>query len=401
MQINSFRNITILNLAGLVCSIFSILSATWLTRPLGPNLTGIDLWLSIRKIITGPEILPDTELQRNIFFWLTVVIICVILQAVLTIIIFNQRHLLGWIISTALWAIIFISSCVLMIGYSAYESGVGILSITSLLTFIGESAIMVGGLSQKHLNHKQSINSATERWAVILEDAAENNTPFGILAIYTDPQITYLELQQLQNELRGRDLLFPVQNGLFILLWQNTPVNTPIIANKLFSVLQGFTTRHVQIGSACFPDDGNNLKVLFTRALQALEIAQKTGGSAIIPFSKPQTSTNHTGQSLWEVIIQEVQTTNIPAAILSYKTSRPLNLAETHLIQNEVRGRDQVSVLQTGFYVILWNTNRDGGRIVQTKLENILVNNSIGFAGELAVLPEDGSTFANHFQNLD
>ena len=352
-------------------------------------------------MIAGPEVMPDTELQRNIFFWLSVIMVGIVFQGIISIMIFNQRHLLGWIVISAVWAIIFISSCVLMFGYSAFESGVGLLATTSMITFIGESTIMIRGLSQKQLNHKQSISSATDRWAVILEDAAEHEMPFGILAIFTNPQITYLELQQLQNELRGRDLLFPVQNGLFVLLWQNTPVNTPIIAKKLFSVLQGFTTRQVQIGSACFPEDGNNLKVLLTRAVQALETAQKTGGSVIIPFSKPKASSNQTGHKLRDLIIQEVQNTNIPAAILSYKTSRPLNLAETHLLQNEIRGRDQVSVLESGFYIILWNTNREGGRIVQIKLESILVNNSIGFTSDIAVLPEDSSTLADHLQNLD
>jgi len=380
---------------------FSILLGTWLTRTIGPNLTGIDLWLSIRKIIIGPEVLPDTELQRNIFFWLSVIIVGILLQGIMTILIFNQRNLLGWIVNTAIWAIIFISSCVLIIGYSAFESGVGLLAISSLITLIGESSIIVGGLSQKQFSHKQSINSATERWAVILEDAIKHVTPFGILAIFTNPQITYIELQQIQNELRGRDLLFPVQNGLFVLLWQNTPANTPLIANKLLDVLQGFTTRSVQIGSACFPEDGNNLKLLLSRAVQALEIAQKTGGSAIIPFSTPKTTTNQPGQSFWESVIQEVRLTNKPAAILVYKTSRPLNLVETHLLQKEIRGRDQVSVVDSGFYVILWNTDRDGAQIVQTKLESILFNNSIGFSVDIVVLPDESSLISGQLKILD
>lgn len=400
MQKNSFRNITIFSLIGLVGGTFSLVWGTWLTRPLGPHMTGIELWLNIQKMISGPEILPDTDLKRNIFFWLSLIIVGIILQGVITLVIFNQRRLLGWIISISLWAIIFTASSVLVIAFSAVESGIVLLTTTSLLALAGEASVMLGGLSQKQQNHKQSISKAVERWAIILEEAIEHNTPFAVLAIYTNPQISYLELQQLQNELRGRDLLFPVLNGLFIMLWQNTPANTPLISNKLLSVLQGFTTRHVQMGSACFPEDGNNLKLLLSRAVQALEIAQKTGGSVIIPFSTPKTRTTHSGQALWEAILQEVHATRSSAVILSFKTERPLNLVETHLVQNEVRGRDQVSVLETGFYVILWNTNREGGQVVKAKLETILAKNSIAHQSDLAALPEDGNTLAAHLQNL-
>lgn len=400
MQRNSFSKLTIYSMIGLVIGVISLVWGFWVENPIGGHLSGLDLWLSLRIALLSPEINPDTNRQQIIFICLTSILAGIALQGILTIFIFNQRKVKAWFVSAVLWALMLASTFVLLVGYKALVSGVLWLAVGCAVAFFGEVSVMVGGLTIKESSHSQTISGAIDRWSSILDEASQKNTPFAVLAVRTNPEINYEELQILQTELRGRDLLYPVKNGLFILLWQNTPVNTPMIANKLLSVLQGHSTRQVQIGSACYPADGDNLKLLLTLATLALESAQKVGGSVIIPFSTPSNKDALSGLALWESLMAEVRSTRTPAVILSFKTNRPLNLAETHRIQNEVRGRDQVSAYGNGFYVFLWNTSREGGQIVLNKLQSILKYSNIENHAIMAVLPEDGENLPTLFKNL-
>jgi len=401
MNKNISLKVTFTNILGLIITGFSMTFGAWVIRPIGPTLSGVDLWLSLQATLSGSDLSPDAARQQAIFNWLTLIIVTFALQVFSTAFIFYRRKTGGWVISIILWAIISLAGVVLLLGYNAAVSGVIWLTFGSTAALIAESYLFIDTLTTQKHSHLQAIPKITQLWTATKNEAVEQNQFFSILAIHTNSEIGFVEMQKFQNELRGRDMIYSVQNGLFVLLWQVTPLNTPLIANKLLNIIQGYSTREVQIGSACFPSDGEDLKFLLEHATQALDSAMLVGGSLVIPFSSPASKEAREVLTPWEGLLAEAETSRTPVTTMYFKTSRALSLAEKYMVQKELRGRDLVTSFEDGFYVFLWNTNADGAKIVLSKLNQTLVAARIDSQVIIAMFPEDGNNLDELLKALD
>jgi hypothetical protein len=401
MNKNSFLKITISSLIGLLIGGAALTSGVWVLRTIGPSLTAIDLWLGLRTSLNSPEILSNTWRQQEIYNWLSIIIGCFILQVITTILILNWRKVIGWGISLILWIVILLATGILMISYHAVVSGVMWLAFGCILALIGELWVILNEISFSRHDHLKELATVAQRWAKIIHKAQEQKKNFSILAIQTNPPVSFEELQKMQIELRGQDQIYTVQNGMYVLLWQISLENTPLMANKLLNVIQGFSTREVQIGYACYPADGDSMQNLLSHATQALKSAQVVGGSTIIPFSSPASKHERGVLAPWETLLSEAEHAKIPITTIFFKTSHPLSLSENYLIQKELRGRDMVTVFENGFYVFLWNTTGEGGQIVLAKLQQILSAENIDNQPVVALFPDDGKNLSDLLTSLD
>ena len=390
MTKNPFLKIALSSLLGLIICGIALSSGVW---EIGPRLTAIDLWFSLRaSLLHSQASLPSTMRQQAIFYWLSTVIAGFGLQVFMTIVAFNWRKVVGWSISAVIWAITLLSTLVLLIHYHAVVSGVMGMAFGSTVALASEVWFVVGELIRLRSNPAQELLQVEQRWLNVLNEAKEQKLSFSILAVHATPLASYEELQILQTELRGRDLIYPVQEGMFVLLWEITPEHTPRIASKLINVLQGYSTRTVQIGFASFPSDGENLKTLLVHATQALTSAKQIGGSLIVPFSSPASKEARAVLASWEGLLAESSNAQTPVVLMFFKTSQPLNLTVQSLIRKELRGRDLVTAFENGFYVFLWNATGEGSKIVCAKLQQVLASAKIANTPVLAFYPQDGKT---------
>jgi hypothetical protein len=401
MNKNSFLKITVSSLLGLVICGFALTSSAWVIRSIGPNLSAIDLWLGLRTSLNTSEVLSNTWRQQAIYNWLSIIIGCFILQVFTTIFILNWRKVIGWGASIFLWIIILLATGILLVEYNAVVSGVMWLAFGCIVALVGEFWVIINEVSFSRHDHTQEMKSVSQRWSKALMQAVDQKQNFSILAVHTDPALSFEEMQKLQIELRGRDQIYSVQNGMYVLLWHITPDNTPLMANKLLNAIQGFSTREVQIGFSCYPADGENLPSLLSYAVEALNSAQKVGGAAIIPFSTPSAKNARGILIPWEALLEEAERSQIPITTIYFKTSHPLSLSENYLIQKELRGRDLVTVFENGFYVLLWNTTGEGGQIVLSKLQQILTSEHIENQPVVAMFPEDGKNLTDLLSTLN
>ncbi len=393
--------IILFSLFGLVISGISLTSGVWVIRPIGRSLTAIDLWISLSTAFKSTELLAGSDRQQAIFIWLSLIIAAFILQVITTVLIFTWRKMAGWVISVILWILILLATVVLMAGYNAVVSGVMWLAFGSALALAGELWVIFGEVPFQQRDHAREMSKVEKRWSNTFDEAREQEQSFSILAVHASPPISPEEYQTLQTELRGRDLIYPVQNGMFVLLWQITAENTSLIAGKILNILEGNSTREVQIGSASFPTDGDDFLSLLAHAAQALQSAQQVGGSVVIPFSAPAAKGARGILAPWEGLLAEAAITQMPVSLLFFKTSHPISLVENHIIQKELRGRDLVAVFENGVYVFLWNTTLEGGQIVLTKLDQILAVAKIENQPVMAHFPEDGKNLAELLAALE
>jgi len=401
MNNNSFLKITLASLLGLIIAGTALTSGTWVTRTISPNLSAIDLWLGLRASLSSTEVLANTLRQQNIFNWLTVIIVSFVAQAFTTISILNWRKVAGWGVSLILWIITLSATGILLIGFHASVSGVYWLGLGCIVALAGETWVILNEIHPRRHDHSHEITYLASLWSGVLKKAKERNKPLSILSISTIPPVSFEEVQKLQIDLRGQDRIYQVQNGMFILLWDISPENTRIIANKLSNSIQGYSTRIVQIGYACYPGDGIEIHNLLAYSLQALKSAQVVGGSTIIPFSSPAQKNSYGVLAPWENLLEEAERNHIPIVTIYFQTKHPLSLSENYLIQKELRGRDMVTVFENGFYVFLWNTNPEGGQVVLSKLNQILSDAHIEHQSILALFPDDGKNMTELLSTLN
>ena len=395
MNNNSFLKITISSLIGLMIAGAAITTGAWIIRTIGPSLTAIDLWLGLKTSLNSTEVLSNTARQQEIFNWLSIVLGSFILQVFTTIFILNWRKVIGWGISLMLWIVILSASGVLLFRYHAEVSGVMWLAFGCIVALAGELWVILNEMTFSRYDHFKELPNVAQRWAKTLIRARDQKINFSILAINTNPPISFEELQKMQTELRGKDQIYAVQNGMYVLLWQISPENTSLMANKLTSVVQNFSAREIQIGIGCYPADGEDIQSLLSNTCQALKSAQQVGGSAIIAFSSSASKNIHGALAHWESALVEAEHTQTPVTAIFFKTSRSLSLSENYLIQKELRGRDLVTSIENGFYVFLWNTTAEGGQIVLAKLQQILSAEGIENQSVVALFPDDGQNLTD------
>ena len=400
MEKKTFLRVEAFSLIGLVICTYSLLFGAWVKRPVGPDISGFELWQSLRLTLSSPEFLPEVTVQQAVFSLLSVLIVSLIVQAMVTAILFSRPQPIWGSASVALWALSLLSTGTMFLKYDAVVSGVMLMGVGCITALGCELLVIYLGGAAPRSDHAAALPKAAKAWTAALAEARGENIPLAVLALAAEPTFTLEELPQLQRELRGRDLIFPVRNGLFILLWQTSPANAPQIAAKLQNVLQAQSGRQAKIGMACFPADGNNLEELLSCAVQALQSARQAGGPAIVSHSDPGLNQALTSLASWEGLLAEAGAAQIPAIVLSFNAGRMLNARELSLIQQELRGNDRVSVFEKGCYVLLWKTSAEGGKVVQAKIQQILLAAGVECQSALAAFPADGSQLTALLERL-
>ena len=387
------------SLLGLVLCTISLVAGTWVNRPVGGSLSGLDLWLALRDTLANHELMADTSLQQAIFAWLSLMLAAFIIQVFLTVLMYSRRRMLWWLISAGVWSLATLAVCVLIFGYNARVSGVYLMLFGCAAALLGEASVIAREYISLQTDHRGAVSALAERWKPSFDEAERQSTPFAILALKMTPPATYAETLLIQAELRGHDLIFPVRDGLFVLLWQAQAEHIPLIIEKLLRVLHSHAGRKTQIGSACYACELSasipdlSLKTLLLQAVQAMQDAPTADSASVIP-TYPQQSQALAVLAPWENLLAEAGAAQAPVAILYFGLNRPLLAAEIRLIQKELRGRDLVAPFHDGLYILLWITTRQGGEIVMTKLQEKLNAAHLVTWSALATYPEDGVQLA-------
>lgn len=394
MKNNWFTRAETYSLIGLMLGIFSFLFSSW-EHDFFVTHTGLDLWFRLsHNLISTPQ-------QQAIFVWLSLVSGGLILQAVATVLMFGLRQVRWTLVSAAIWVVILVAADVLLWGFKAEIGGVVLMILACLIALGGELFILYRNYTHRLQPHAAAVTTLAQSWAASLGEARSNNIPLAILAVITTPPVTAVDASQLQRELRGRDLIHPVKDGFFVLLWQTRPNDVPGVAAKLQRALANQAGRRSQIGSAGYPKDGDDLPTLLERSVQALELAQKIGGDTLAPYSYPPHRAVLDGLPVWEERLAEAAAEQAPLALLGFTTSRALTQLDIHQLQTELRGRDLVAPFDHGCYILLWKTTRQGGEVVMQKLQALLATAGVETRAALAAFPEDGGQLAALVARVD
>ena len=120
----------------------------------------------------------------------------------------------------------------------------------------------------------EALHSIERVWEATLAEAKTSSTPLALLAMATSQSPKADDIGLVEEELRSQDLVFPVRDGLFVLLWKVDREKALGAASHLQEVLAN--QEHIQshVGVACFPEDGDQIRALLERAENALEVAR-------------------------------------------------------------------------------------------------------------------------------
>jgi len=397
MKVNFFQRAEAYSLIGLCIASVGFLFIPWEQRTLGIENSGLQLWLNLQQAISTSDVFANTARIQAIFAWLSVIPIGLVLQIILTSVAFVHQRNWWNILSAVVWGLTVLALGVLYRGFGAATSGVIVTLVGSVIALGGMLAAFYWNAPARLSDHRGASPKVAEAWTPLLIEARANYATLAVLALGTPQGLSLNSIELLQKELRGRDQIVPVQNGLFILLWQIKIENTVALAHKLQGVL-GLPSR---IGSANFPEDGAEMGELLNKAIRALEVARQTGDNAIVPASYPPQREPVAILAPWEALLTEARNTQTPLTLATFTFQRSLLATEIERMHKQLRRRDQVVPFENGFYLLLWQTAEVEGRSIIGRLQDFLkileINSRVG----IAFFPEQGGSLAMLLEKMN
>jgi hypothetical protein len=111
----------------------------------------------------------------------------------------------------------------------------------------------------------EALPSIERAWEATMAEARASSTPLALLAMATSQAPNAADIALVEEELRSQDLVFPVRDGLFALLWKVALEDALRVANHIQEILASH--KHIQshVGVVCFPEDGDQIDVLIER----------------------------------------------------------------------------------------------------------------------------------------
>lgn len=127
-------------------------------------------------------------------------------------------------------------------------------------------------------------------WKGVLAEATADNVPLAALALATSRSLHPREVTLVDDELRSRDQIFPVRDGLFVMLWNVGLKGALAVAHHIQEILARQMQIESRVGVACFPTDGEEVGTLLERAERALEAAQNSPDQPVLASQEMATA---------------------------------------------------------------------------------------------------------------
>lgn len=378
----------IVNVAGVTLAIFSFIFGPWLgTR------SGLWVLVDLAGFLTRADRPTDVSRQQGIFIVLAMLALILIGLAVALYadIRTKQRRWSVTEILLVVAALVLLGT--LFFSYDARTAGVLLTALGCMITGSGALAIIYRGLREGYPERGKALPRLEQMWAGVLADAEASNTPFSILALSTSEPIHSEVVDLVDDQLRARDVEFPTQEALFMLLWETNAQGAMTAARHVQDILAEEAYGHSWVGVVSFPEDGNQMRVLLERAQQAHDLARAfSDQSMVVPFSYPRRSEALLSiEQAWEGTLAEAKASSTPVAVLALATSQAPKPADVALVEEELRSQDLVFPAQDGLFALLWKVDLEKAVGVARHIQEILasqkhVQSHVG----IAHFPEDG-----------
>ena len=378
----------IVSLIGVTLAIFGFVFGPWLG-----SRSGLWVLADLARFLTRPDRPADIGRQQGIFILLLPLALILIGLAVALYadIRTKKRH---WSIAEILLtAAALVLLAILFFNYDARTAGVMLTALACMIAGGGALAINYRGLRAGYPERSKALPRLEQMWTGMLVDARDSNTPLSILALSTSEPMRPEVVDLVDEELRARDIEFPTQEGLFVLLWETDTEGAVTAARHLQDILAEQAHGRSWIGVANFPEDGDQMSVLLDRAQQAHEVARASSDqSMIVPFSYPERSEAlHSIKRAWEATLAEAKTSSTPVAILAMATSRAPQADDVALVEEELRTWDLVFPVRDGLFMLLWKVNLENALRVASHLQETLASHKhIQSHVGVACFPKDG-----------
>lgn len=384
-----FTAAEIVNLIGVTLAIFGFIFGPWLG-----SRSGLWVLADLAMRLTGSDRPADIGRQQAIFILLVALALILIGLAVALYADIRTKKR-PWSIAEILLAAAALGLlAILFFNYAARTAGVMLTALGCMITGGGALAINYGGLREGYPERGQALPRLEQMWTGMLTDARASNTPLSILYLSTPEPMRPDVVDLVDAQLRARDIEFPTQEGLFVLLWETDTDGAVTAAHHLQDILTEQAHGYSWIGVASFPEDGDQMGALLERAQQAHEMARAfSDQSMVVPFSYPRRSEAlHSIEKAWEATLAEAKASSTPVAILAMATSQAPEADDVALVEEELRSQDLVFPVRDGLFMLLWKVNLENAPGVASHLQEILASHKHiqGHVG-VARFPEDGN----------
>lgn len=295
----------------------------------------------------------------------------------------------------------------LMVALFAYEvSGEGIMVMIVIALLTTETSLMMSFLPQREvtaMTRGEALARLERDWQLVAQQAANNNVSLSILSVYTMRPLTKDVFNMIEKEVRTRDLLVLVDDGLYILLWNTLPAVASQVANKLRMFILDQAQVESWIGVATYPLHGDRMGQTLGHAEEALQAARTVDGPPVVVYGF--TSRSDTLASLdteWESLLDIAKSNQQSVSVLAVTTSQPLRPEMADLIQRELRTKDVIASMPNGFYVFLLKADERVVTRVAARIEDVLAewNGMQSWVGT-ASYPGDGDSIGDLLRHAE
>jgi len=333
-----------INLVGILVALVTLLFDPWALRSPGAEI--LKIVLAVFFLLEGVCIFLSMRNEGR--FWIRV------------------QFFLSLLVIVTLMGALFV--------YKVNGEGIMVMIVIALMTT--ESSLMTAFLMPQEvraISRDKAKQNLSSTWQMVAQQSLSTNGPLSVLSIYTPRTLSSEVFNMLEKELRSRDLITLLEDGLYVLLWDTMPTTATKVGNKM----RNFILEHVQqeswVGVASFPLHGEKIELVLERAEEALHSARSVDGPPVIMYG--YTTRADTMASLekdWESLLDIAKNNQQSVSVLSVTTSQPLRPGMADLVQRELRARDVIASVPNGFYVFLFKADKNVVARVADRVEEAL-----------------------------
>jgi hypothetical protein len=333
-----------INLIGIMVALGTLIVDPWAIT--SPGAEGLKIVLAVFFVLEAVCILLSLRVEGRV--WLRV------------------QFFLSLLVLASLMGALFV--------YRVKGEGIMVMIVIALMTT--ESSLMSSFLMPREvqpISRKKALEQMSSSWQMVGQQAANSNGPVSVLSIYTMRPITNEVFNLLEKELRSRDLVVLLQDGLLVLLWDTMPAVASQVGNKLRHFIMEQAHVESWFGIASFPLHGDRMKQVLDRAEQALHAARTVDGPPVVVYG--YTTRSDTMASLetdWMSLLDIAKEGQQSVSVLAVTTSQPLQPGMADLVQRELRARDVIASVPNGFYVFLFKADEHVVARVADRVEDAL-----------------------------
>ena len=344
MKIKNPGTMELINLIGIVVALGTLIVDPWAVR--APGAEGMKIVLAVFFVLEAICVYLSMRTEGRV--WLRV------------------QFFLSLLVLAGLMGALFV--------YRVNGEGIMVMIVIALMTT--ESSLMMSFLTPREvqpISRVKALEQLSSSWQMIAQQASTDNGPLSVLSMYTMRPLTSEVFNLLEKELRSRDHLVMLEDGLLILLWDTMPAVASQVGNKLRNFIM--EQAHIESwgGIASFPQHGERMKLVLDHAEQALHAARTVDGPSVVVYG--YTTRGDTMASLekdWKSLLDIAKEGQQSVSVLAVTTSLPLRPGMADLVQRELRARDVIASVPNGFYVFLFKADEHVVARVADRVEEAL-----------------------------